>query len=60
MTTYNWLYRLGFYISESKKGVYIDGHKREDVVQYRQDVFLPLIEELELYYIQYNKQEDGT
>jgi hypothetical protein len=34
-STYNWLRKLGFYKSELKKGVYIDGHKREDVVKYR-------------------------
>ena len=33
-TSYDWLQRLGFYKSESKKGVYVDGHEREDVVQY--------------------------
>jgi hypothetical protein len=48
-TTYLWLRRLGFYKSESKKGVYMDGHKREDVVQYRQEVFLPAIKEALLY-----------
>ena len=34
-TTYNWLLRLGFYKSEVKKGVYVDSHKREDVIVYR-------------------------
>jgi hypothetical protein len=59
-TTYNWLRRLGFYKSESKKGVYIDGHEREDVIQYRQKVFLPKIEELLSYTIQYEEKDDGT
>ena len=40
-TTYRWLLRLGFYKSEVKKGVYVDRHEREDVVAYRQEVFLP-------------------
>jgi len=56
--TYRWLLRLGFYTLEVKKGVYINGHKREDVVIYRQEVFLLIIEELGLYSRQYNKQED--
>jgi hypothetical protein len=55
---YRWLPRLGFYILEVKKGVYINGHKREDVIAYRQGVFLPMIEELGLYCRQYNEQED--
>jgi hypothetical protein len=59
-TTYNWLQRLGFYKSESKKGVYVDGHEREDVIRYRQEVFLPKMEELLAYTTQYNKKSDGT
>ena len=59
-TTYRWLRRLGFYKSESKKGVYIDGHEREDVVRYRQDVFLPKMKELDSYCTHYDEKEDGT
>jgi hypothetical protein len=59
-TTYDWLRRLGFYKSESKKGVYIDGHKREDVIQYQQKVFLPKIEELLSYTIQYKEKNNDT
>jgi hypothetical protein len=36
--TYKWLNRLGFYATEEKKGVYVDGHEREDVIEYRQKV----------------------
>jgi len=32
---YLWLPRLGFYVTESKKGVYVDGHEREDVIKYQ-------------------------
>jgi hypothetical protein len=32
---YIWLHRLGFYKTEEKKGVYINSHKREDVIAYR-------------------------
>jgi hypothetical protein len=32
--TYKWLNRLGFYATKEKKGVYIDGHKRADVIKY--------------------------
>ena len=31
---------MGFSYHEVKKGVYVDGHEREDVVKYRNDVFL--------------------
>jgi hypothetical protein len=40
---YKWLNRLGFYATEEKKGVYIDGHERADVIEYRQNEFLPKI-----------------
>jgi hypothetical protein len=59
-TTYRWLLRLGFYKSEVKKGVYVDRHKREDVVAYRQEVFLPLMAELDSYTRHYKEREDGT
>jgi hypothetical protein len=59
-TTYLWLRRLGFYKSKSKKGIYVDGHEREDVVKYRQEVFLPLIAELDLYTRQYQEQDNRT
>ncbi|PVH68112.1 hypothetical protein DL98DRAFT_633755 [Cadophora sp. DSE1049] len=40
-TTYKWLNRLGFHATKEKKGVYVDGHEREDVIEYRQKEFLP-------------------
>ena len=33
-TARNWLHNLGFEPRSSKKGVYIDGHERTDVVEY--------------------------
>ena len=30
-----WLHKLGFKPSSTRKGVYIDGHERDDVVKYR-------------------------
>ncbi|KAF8471749.1 hypothetical protein BDZ91DRAFT_473229 [Kalaharituber pfeilii] len=40
-TARRWLRKLSFRWRDIKKGVYIDGHEREDVVQYRQLFFLP-------------------
>lgn len=34
---------MGFDWKEVKKGIYQDGHERPDVIQYRQQVFLPII-----------------
>jgi len=46
-TARRWLYKLGWRRSELKKGVYMDGHERPDVVEYRNDVFIPLMTSLE-------------
>jgi hypothetical protein len=40
-TARRWLHREGFKYTEHKKSLYFDGHERPDVVEYRQDVFLP-------------------
>lgn len=39
-TAQRWLAKLGWIYGRNKKG-YVDGHEREDVVDYRQNVFLP-------------------
>ena len=39
-TAQRWFAQCGWIYSRNKKG-YIDGHKREDVVQYREEVFIP-------------------
>ena len=44
-TARRWLHREGFKYTAHKKGLYFDGHEREDVVEYRQNVFLPLMQE---------------
>ena len=36
-TAVRWLHHLGFKPMSHKKGIYIDGHKREDVVKYRKE-----------------------
>jgi hypothetical protein len=43
-TAHQWLVKLGWRRSVLRKGVYMDGHERNDVVDYRQNVFLPLME----------------
>ena len=46
-TARRWLLKLGWRLTELKKGVYMDGHERDDVVKYRNEIFLPLMEEYE-------------
>lgn len=44
-TALRWLVKLGWSPTKLKKGVYMDGHERDDVVQYRKTVYLPKITE---------------
>ena len=40
-TARRWLLKLGWQQTRLRKGVYMDGHERDDVKKYRQEVFLP-------------------
>jgi hypothetical protein len=44
-TARRWLHSEGFKYTAHKKGLYFDGHECEDVIKYRQNVFLPLMQE---------------
>lgn len=46
-TARQWLVRLGWMRTILRKGVYMDGHKRADVVEYQEKVFLPKMKEFE-------------
>lgn len=45
-TARRWLHRLGFQWKSARKGVFVDGHERADVVSYRQNWFIPEFEKL--------------
>jgi len=59
-TATNWLDHLGYSRSTYKKGVYIDGHKRQDNIDYRQNLFLPCIEEHEAYAVRYDDKTSAA
>ena len=40
-TARSYLHRLGFAVRQVGKGVFVDNHGREDVVKYREEVFIP-------------------
>lgn len=42
-----WMKKMGYRWRKEPKGMYSDGHEREDVVNYRQNIFLPRWRELE-------------
>lgn len=53
-TAYRWLLFLGFSPTTQRKGYYTDGHCRTDVVDYRNDLFLPQMKELEMRMEEYS------
>ena len=44
-TAHTWLKHMGFEFKQYQKGIYVDGHEREDVVAYRKE-FLAKMKEL--------------
>ena len=42
-----WLIKLGWRQTVVQKGVFMDGHKREDVVKYQNEIFLPAMARFE-------------
>ena len=52
-TARQFLRKEGFQFMEHKKGLYYDGHERPDVVEYRQKVFLPAMEEYRKQLVEY-------
>ena len=57
-TARRWLKRMGLSYRGVGKAVYFDGHEREDVVTYRNNVFLPAWEKFQERMVQFS--EDGT
>jgi len=53
-----WMNRMGYHWKKEQKGQYKDGHEREDVVAYRQQVFLPFIPTLTPHMRKWT--QDGT
>ena len=56
-TIRRWLGKLGFSWKDIRKGVFFDGHEREDVVEYRKD-FLRIVHDLLPYMVEFNS--DGA
>ncbi|KAJ6613315.1 hypothetical protein B0H10DRAFT_2222353 [Mycena sp. CBHHK59/15] len=46
-TAQRWMHKMGYRWRKEPRGMYSDGHEREDVVNYRQNIFLPRWRELE-------------
>ncbi|THU93162.1 hypothetical protein K435DRAFT_598479, partial [Dendrothele bispora CBS 962.96] len=55
-TARRWMNRMRFRWKKEPKGMYSDGHEREDVVDYRQNIFLPQWEKLARHTRHYNKE----
>ncbi|KAG1724227.1 uncharacterized protein EDB91DRAFT_1062922 [Suillus paluster] len=46
-TAKRWMHKLGYRWLRDQRGQYVDGHERIDVIQYRQEVFIPAIMAIE-------------
>ena len=46
-TAQRWMSKMGYHWGTAPKGQYVDGHEREDVVEYRQNKFLPELAKIE-------------
>jgi hypothetical protein len=57
---YIWLHRFGFYKKKEMKSVYIDGHKRDNIIKHRQKDFLPKITELNYFSTKYLEDKRET
>ncbi|PPQ68183.1 hypothetical protein CVT24_005070, partial [Panaeolus cyanescens] len=55
-TARRYLNALGFRWSEPKKGQYADGHERDDVRKYRDNIFIPRYEELQQRMQQFTRE----
>jgi len=52
-TARRWMHREGFRYMKHQKGIYVDGHERPDVAEYRQKVFIPAIRSYQPRIIEY-------
>ena len=59
-TARRWLVKLGWRRTLLKKGVYMDGHEREDVKKYRQEVFLPAMAKYERRMVHFEVDAEGS
>ena len=59
-TARRWLRREGFGYISHKKGLYFDGHDRDDVVAYRQNIFIPTFKSYEHRLVRHVVGDVGT
>ena len=57
-TAQHWMCKMGYHWANAPKGQYVDGHEREDIVAYRQNVFLPKLAAIDAKMRTWT--EDGT
>ena len=55
-TARHWLKKLGFCWQKVQEGVYVDGHKRSDVVRYRQEVVLLALNEIRSFLVKWDEE----
>ncbi|KAH8993002.1 hypothetical protein EDB92DRAFT_1815763 [Lactarius akahatsu] len=59
-TVQQWLVKLGWHRTRLKKGVYMDGHERSNVVKYRNETFLFLMAKYERCMVKWTENANGS
>jgi hypothetical protein len=59
-TAASWLHLMDYKFRDVRKGVYNNGHEQEDVVRYRQEVFLPALAEKEPWMVRWEFDQDNN
>jgi len=53
-----WMHTMRYQYGKAKNGMYIDGHKHADVMEYRQEVFLPFWMSIEGLMMKWNNENE--
>jgi hypothetical protein len=56
-TAHWWMHKLGFHQTILQKGVYMDGHEHEDVINYWNDIFLPTMAKFKSHMAHYEGED---
>ena len=56
-TAHRWMKKIGYRWQKTPKGQFVDGHEREDVVFYHQQVFLPAWSRIEPHLCNWDKDD---
>lgn len=59
-TAVHWLHKLGYDWNDIKNGLYKNGHNRDNVIEYQQSMFLPMLAKLPPTFNEWILNDDGS